>query len=301
MTRMRFYFAMMLSLAVVSPVWADEGDSALAAQDASLAKIDQRVKRIERILENQVLLELLQRVESLQDEVRELRGEIESQGYELESMKKRQRDLYLDSDRRLRDLELAGGGISQSSGSSDLSDSGSSSSSTLSSTVSSTVAASASTASSTASTTSNSASNQTTTTSTASSGDPVQEKAAYTQAFNYLKEGRYEGAINAFSEFLSAYPAGNYADNAQYWLGEANYVSRFFEEAVKQFTTVIERYPSSPKISDARLKIGYAYYELQNWEAARGTLTSLAADFPGTSVARLANKRLARMRDEGHI
>ena len=140
--------ALAVTLAVIPLAHADEGDEAAAVQATSIAKIDKRVQRIERILDNQVMLELLQRVESLQTELRELRGEIESQGFEIESMRKRQRDLYLDSDRRLRDLELTGGGSTQpsTSSSSDLSDSGSSTASSAAS-----LAAAAASASSTAS------------------------------------------------------------------------------------------------------------------------------------------------------
>ncbi|MEM7207019.1 MAG: tol-pal system protein YbgF [Pseudomonadota bacterium] len=289
------------AVALFSSLAAAEDAAPATAND--VAKLDQRIGKIERILENQVMLELLQRVESLQQELRELRGEIETQGFEVEAMRKRQRDLYLDTDRRLSELEITGGGSSSASASSssNLSDGGDTAS-TVSSVASNVASTTASTLGS-APTTVDTGAGEAPTNPVASNlppVDPVQEKAAYTQAFNYLKEGRYEGAINAFAEFLGEYPNGNYADNAQYWLGEANYVSRFFDEAINQFMQVVEKYPSSPKISDARLKIGYAYYELENWDAARGALTSLANDFPGTSVARLANKRLTRMQDEGH-
>jgi len=266
-----------------------QAEDAVPATANDIAKLDQRIGKIERILDNQVMLELLQRIESLQLELRELRGEIEIQGFEVDSMSKRQRDLYLDTDRRLSELEINSGGDTTVS--------------TASSPASNVAASTTSTLSSAPTTVNTGAVEQTQTVSANVNellpADPVQEKAAYTRAFNYLKEGRYEGAIKAFGEFLGEYPNGNYADNAQYWLGEANYVSRFFEEAINQFMRVVNQYPSSSKIADARLKIGYAYYELGNRDAARSTLTSLANDFPGTSVARLATKRLTRMQDEG--
>ena len=127
-----------------------------------------------------------------------------------------------------------------------------------------------------------------------------KEKDTYKNAFDYLKEGRYQSSIEAFRKFLADYPNGNYADNAQYWLGEANYVSRNFEEAIREFSLVVSKYSSSPKTPDARLKIGYAHYELENWQAARTTLTALAQDFLNTSVGKLANQRLKKMQSEGH-
>ena len=278
---------------------------AAAIDAASLGNMAQRLDRIERMLNNQVMLEMLQRVESLQQEVRELRGELELQGFEQQSMRNRQRDLYLDSDRRLRDLELIGGSfVLLPAGASDISESepDGSLSTILQSTGVLLVAPSGlPTGSSTGNTAIDATSTSIDETSVALAPiDPIQEKAAYIKAFNYLKEGRYEGAIKAFSRFLLDYPSGNYADNAQYWLGESNYVSRFFVVAIQEFDTVVVKFPASPKVSDARLKIGYAYYEIENWEKSRNVLSALVNDYPGTSVARLANKRLARMRDEGH-
>lgn len=246
--------------------------------------ISHRLKRIERMLDNQVMLEMLQRIESLQTEVRELRGELESQAFELQSMRKRQRDLYLDTDRRLRDLELANGPKATAN-------------QVVEESNSTVVAGNVTSANAQVDTTSIDAVTGNT---VASSSDPGKEKISYTDAFNYLKEGRYERAIKAFSQFLQDYPSGSYADNAQYWLGEADYVSRFYGVAIKEFETVVSQYPASPKVADARLKIGYVYYELKNWQAARDTLAALQNDYPDTSVARLAGKRLARMSEEGH-
>ena len=50
---------------------------------------------------------LVIQVQELQDEVRMLRGQIESQATELENLKRRQRDQYLDLDRRLSDMRNA--------------------------------------------------------------------------------------------------------------------------------------------------------------------------------------------------
>ena len=238
------------AIAATTTVVVDEQAAAVAGGNT-----EQRLRRIERLLDNQVMLEMLQKVENLQQEIRELRGEIESQGFELQSMRKRQRDLYLDSDRRLRDLELGTGG-GNASASSDISDNGSNvgvSTATPSATVDS---------SDTGSTEGNTSS----TASSTASADPVQEKAAYTQAFNYLKEGRYEKAIKAFSKFLLDYPTGNYADNAQYWLGESNYVSKFYDNQ-RTFIAFAWRYFCGKKLIlcfDPKTKI----YPIQRFKMA---------------------------------
>lgn len=53
----------------------------------------------------QNLLDLLQQLEALQTEVRQLRNTVEVQGHELDQLKSRQRTLYDDLDKRLRDTE----------------------------------------------------------------------------------------------------------------------------------------------------------------------------------------------------
>ena len=64
-----------------------------------------RLESIEELLSNQGLLEMLQQMETLEQEVSRMRGELEVQNHVLEQIKKRQRDLYKDIDRRLQRFE----------------------------------------------------------------------------------------------------------------------------------------------------------------------------------------------------
>ena len=54
-------------------------------------------------------------------------------------------------------------------------------------------------------------------------------------------------------------------------------------------------------LPDSLLKIGYTHYELKQWELARSALTQVQEQYPGTTVARLAENRLRAMRVEGHF
>ena len=67
--------------------------------------IGARLQRIERILDNQSLLNLLDTLESLEIEVSKLRGTVEVQSNTIEQLKQRQRDLYTDIDQRLQQIE----------------------------------------------------------------------------------------------------------------------------------------------------------------------------------------------------
>src|SRR5690348_878664 len=66
-----------------------------------LADIDGRVGRIERVVSNQSLLDMAQRLDAAQTEVRSLRGRVEELEHANEALKKQQRDLYADLDKRL--------------------------------------------------------------------------------------------------------------------------------------------------------------------------------------------------------
>ena len=122
----------------------------------------------------------------------------------------------------------------------------------------------------------------------------------YQAALELIKEQRYDAAETAFKQFLVSFPDSPMADNAQYWLAEAFYVTERFDEALRQFTIVINQYPRSRKVPDALLKMGFCNYELKRWNDARTALTRVQSEFADTTAARLAEQRLKRMSDEGH-
>jgi tol-pal system protein YbgF len=81
-----------------------------------VAEIDGRLLRIERILSNQSLLEQSQRVDALLNEVRALRGQVESIQHGQETAKTQQREMYGDLDKRMLTLEARGIAASTAAG-----------------------------------------------------------------------------------------------------------------------------------------------------------------------------------------
>ena len=218
---------------------------------------------------NKSVLELLQKLDQLEKELRQLRGQLEEMSHDMKGVERRQRELYLDIDRRLRDLERR-----------------------------STRPAGGSRPATTPSTGTKPATG--TTTGTRVSVPTEAERKAYEASFNLLRQGRYQESIKAFTAFLKKYPAGSYSDNAQYWLGEANYVSRRYKQALKEFDKVIKKFPNSSKVADAMLKSGFTWYELKQWDKARTMLQGVVQRFQGSAAAQLASTRLQRMSKEGH-
>jgi len=255
----------------------------------ALKDIQTDMKRLNTQMDNRAVLGLLQRVDELADEISQLRGDLELQASDLEGIKKRQRELYLDIDRRMRDLEDRSTGQSSTLAPVVVPTAGSSS----------TTSADAATDGSTTTSAGTSVDSTPTVPAAGVSATVAEEKAAYQLAFDSLKEGRYKKAKEQFNKFLKDYPDSIYAGNAQYWLGEANYVTRNFTQAVNEFNQVLKLYPTSSKIPDAMLKLGYTHYELKQYSQARSALQELRKLHPNSTAARLAGKRLDRMRKEG--
>jgi len=291
--------------------------------------VEQRLERIERMLQSQGLVNILQQLQELQREVSTLRGDIETQNYNLEQLARRQRDLYTDIDQRLQRLEgtdnavsaeividssLTAQGpegppletLSATQNLNGLSTGIPSSSSLQVEVINSvpqaspeTVTAAGITAAETGAITGApgpvAGVNPVIAAQTTTSVDPVQLQAEYQQAFNLLRQSLYDQAIKAFQQFLTAHPDDRYSDSAQYWLAEAYYVKREYQLALPEYNKVITNFPQSQKVSDAMLKIGFTLYELGQLDAAKQQLQTLIQKQPDSTVARMADEKLKQI------
>jgi tol-pal system protein YbgF len=114
----------------------------------------------------------------------------------------------------------------------------------------------------------------------------------YRAAVELVKAGKHDDAVVALRAFIGNHPRHDYADNAQYWLGEAEYAQQDFARALTEFRKVIEVYPRGNKVPDALLKVGYCYLALGQGEKARAVLEQVVTLFPKSEPATLAAKRL---------
>ena len=125
---------------------------------------------------------------------------------------------------------------------------------------------------------------------------PGNERAAFDEAINYLRAGRFDQAAPALDEFVSRYPSSPLTPSAAYWLGEARYALRDYGGARDAFLKFGASYPTSDKLPDAMLKLGFSYQELGDPSRAREVLQRLTQAYPGTSAAQQAQARLQQMR-----
>lgn len=251
------------------------------AADQGSAALTTRVERLERRIGR--LTELMLQVDTLKRENSELRGQIELQNHLIESLKKRQRDLYIDIDTRLSQMQ--GASVPASTA----------------------VPANASPKPVAAAVDNprrkpvapvpDSRPATVVKMNTPSSTIGPEEQAAYDKAYKMLVGGkRYPEAIKSFQAFLQSYPASRLAGNAQYWLAEAHYVSQQNDTALAEFKKVMTQYPSSSKVPDAMLKTAYLVQATNNVAEARKLLGQIISSYPRSSAANLARQRLKSIR-----
>ena len=257
------------------------GSSSLSARDdpveLKLTDLEARMIRIEKIVNNQSLIELANQLDQLRSETASLRGDVEQLRHDTDSAASRQRELYVDVDKRLQSLEQAERGASLAP-------------------------PPALTAPSSAPASSAPPPRAPATTAPAVAAAPkpgVSDKQAYQTAFDLLQARKYDEAAKAFTQFLSGYASSPLADNAQYWLAQSHYVQRQFNVALPEFQKVIDKYPQSSKLPDALLKVGYCQSELGNKSAARTALQQVMKQYPDTTAARLATQQLEKLSQEG--
>lgn len=118
--------------------------------------------------------------------------------------------------------------------------------------------------------------------------------ALYRRGTAALKAREHTAAITAFRELVATFPQHDYADNAQYWLGEAFYDQKDYARAISEFRATVSRYPRGNKVPDALLKIGFAYHALGETDKARAALEQVVSLYPGSSPAAIASARLEK-------
>lgn len=249
------------------------------------------------------IFEVLGRLEQLQSEVQQLRGLVEEQSQTIADLERKQGNMYSDLDERIQMLTSTN---SQAAGQA------------------APAAPSAAVGASQSATTPSATAAPTQTTATTTQSSPVQqpatapapvapviteskpaeataasakasEKERYQAAYDTLRNGHNAQAIKMFETLQTDYPAGEFGDNTQYWLGEAYKINREFDKARAAFSKVVSQYPNSSKVPDAILKLGYIEFDQQNLAKARDYLTRVTTSYPNTTAAHLAAKKLAQM------
>ncbi|MCB1777591.1 MAG: tol-pal system protein YbgF [Candidatus Competibacteraceae bacterium] len=122
------------------------------------------------------------------------------------------------------------------------------------------------------------------------------ERMRFDTALREFGEGRYAQAISDFRQFLQSDSDSALANEAQYWLGEAYYAVQDYDAARESFINLGLRYPNSERLPEALLKLGYIYEMQGDISRARTVLQKLLQVYPETQAAGLAGQRLQLLR-----
>ncbi len=272
-------------------------------------QIDQRIAALEATIKSQGLLDMFNQVESIKSDIAGLRGQLEVMHNDVESTQKRQRDLYVDLDTRMRKMETAQEKQAAAAAAA--------------AATAAANAAAAITAPPPAPVVVDTTPTVTTATTGAAPGpgggpgvsgtipstapslasrapaigaDVAAEQRAYDAALDQFKSGNYSASLQSFVNFVKTYPRSPLAPSAQYWVGNAYYALRDYRNAISSQRQLIAAYPDSQKVPDALLNISSSQIELGDTVGAKRTLEDLSLRYPASEAADRAKKRLAGSR-----
>lgn len=118
----------------------------------------------------------------------------------------------------------------------------------------------------------------------------------YRQAVEMVqKQGRYAEGRKLLQQFLDKNPKHSLAVNASYWIGEAYYGEKKYENAILQFQDVIQKYGDHPKVASALFKQGVTFQTLGDNQSAKTILQKLVDSFPLSEEAKAAKERLKKL------
>lgn len=234
-----------------------------------------RLAKVEDALKNSPVLDLATQLERLRQELSNLRGQIEVLGNNIDGTAKRQRDMYVDLDTRLRRLEQPGAAGTPAPA---------------------VAAPPPGPAAATPPTPSKDAAPPTAAVAPASASTDPAESRAYDAAQNQRRIGNYQGAIVAFQGFLAQHPKSALAPRAQYWIGDSYFNLRDFKNAIASQQKLVSSYPDSSSVPDALLNIASSQMDLGDTATARKTMDGLVSRYPLSEAAEKAKRRLATLK-----
>jgi tol-pal system protein YbgF len=266
---MRILAGAVLALAMAAPCFAqglfDDTEArrrieALRQQVVENQRIlDERISKMETAVagatDRSAVLQLSSQIEGLRADIARMRGQLEVATNQIETADKRQRDLYLDIDTRIRKIEEA---REQAA-----------------------AAAAAQPPPPPAQ--------------PAQPVESAQagEMRAYQAALDQFKLGNYSLAVAAMQGFLVTYPSSTLAPNAQYWIGMAHSGQRDYKSAIAAQRKLLAAWPDSEKAPDALLSIASSQETVGDRRSAQKTLEEVIARYPKSSAAASAKQRLA--------
>ncbi len=228
--------------------------ASLEALKKSQQALEQRILSIENVIKSQGLMDLLGQIDRLNNELNKVKGDLEVAQHNIDVSQQRQKDLYADTDGRLRKLE-SGNNANAAQENKE---------------------------------TPVQVSNTNTT-----SAEVNAESKAFDSAQALLQAAKYKDAFDAFDKFLQTYSTSKQVPNAQYGLGFSQFSLKNYKAAIATQQKLINQFPDSAKVPDALFNIANCQIQLSDIEGAKKSLRDLIAQHPSSELIPNAKRRLA--------
>ena len=220
---------------------------------AAIADLKKRVAAIEAIVQGGGLADMQNQIEALKQEVANLKGDLEVAQHHLEATQTRQKDLYTDTDTRLRRIESG---------------------------------------SMPTSTSANGAAANPSAQPVAQPVAEEKDVKALADANLLSQSAKHKDAFVAFESFLKEYPTSKLAPEALYGMGYSQFGLKNYKSAIATQQKVIDLHPESAKVPDAMFNMANSQIQLGQVNNAKKTLRSLIDKHPEATVTPSAQKRL---------
>lgn len=122
------------------------------------------------------------------------------------------------------------------------------------------------------------------------------EKRDYDAALGSLRNGDFDKAVAALTDFQQRYPASGYTDSVRFWLGNAFYGKRDYKGAIAAFRSFVAAAPDHPRAPEALLALANSQAETKDIKGARRTIAELMKAYPKSEAAQAGKERLASLR-----
>ena len=232
--------------------------------------------------------DLLQQIQRLENQVRDLRGKIDEQDHRIEQLNNELTNRYTDLDQRLELLKQKVDPSEEATENQNAVPTNTTSTNTSENTaqVSTEIANNAPTAQSNGVTTPIN--------SPAVTSNVEQEKAAYTIALDAYKQGGAKKAIAPMQNFIKNNPNSVYTGNAYFWLAEFNLAIEppNYTEAKKNYEIVASKFPNSAKASRALYQLYSIAKDVnKNTQSAEVYKKKLLSTYPTSEEAGYFKKK----------
>ena len=119
--------------------------------------------------------------------------------------------------------------------------------------------------------------------------------ALYESAYTSFKGRKYKEARGKFNAFVAKYPKDGLVGNAHFWIGEAYFAEKDFENAILSYETLIKSYPRNDKVPGALYKQGLSFMELGDKKTAKVIFDKIIEKYPDSRETPMAKKKKAEI------